>query len=113
MESSPGLMGPDPLDAILGNMHNDSSVMFYMLPTQQAQRERSRSPNRKKKQWENDKGNKRMEEAELVFPAGRPEEGKVQGPAMELWQVAHCPQRLRKCHARRQEDLFQLQHLHL
>ena len=85
-----------------------TSVMFYMLPTQQAQRERSRSPYRKKKQWENDKGNKEWKKQSWYFPAGRPEEREIQGPAMELWQVAHGPQGLRKRHARRQEDLFQL-----
>ena len=37
--------GTRPLDGYLGDMHNDSSVMFYMLPTQQ--RDRSRSPAKK------------------------------------------------------------------
>ena len=37
--------GTRPVDGILRNMYNDSSVMFYMLPTQQ--RERSRSPPKK------------------------------------------------------------------
>ena len=41
--------GTRPLDAILQNMRNDSSVMFYMLPAQQVHRERSRSPTERRR----------------------------------------------------------------
>ena len=55
--------GTRPLDGYLGDMRNDSSVMFYMLPTQQ--RDRSRSPAKKASgggwnKWsKNDHGRKR------------------------------------------------------
>ena len=86
--------GTRPLDAILGNMHNDSSVMFYMLPTQQAQRERSRSPNRKKKQWENDKGNKEWKKQSWYSQQEDPKKGKYKG---QQWNSGKLPMALKGC----------------
>ena len=86
--------GTRPLDAILGNMHNDSSVMFYMLPTQQAQRERSRSPNRKKKQWENDKGNKEWKKQSWYSQQEDPKKGKYKG---QQWNSGKLPIALKGC----------------
>ena len=84
--------GTRPLDAILQNMHNDSSVMFYMLPAQQVHRERSRSPHKDKKgAW--DKYNKWG--ANKNWQGWEKKQGK--GSKGQQWNSGKLPLALKGC----------------
>ena len=84
--------GTRPLDAILQNMHNDSSVMFYMLPAQQVHRERSRSPYKdKKSSWnKQDKWN-----ANESWQGWEKKQGK--GNKGQQWNSGKLPLALKGC----------------